>query len=630
MTNLFDLIPPLEKDHPWKPEPPPQLDGVKEVFLNVETNGFRWWAGDRPVGISVRRPDGRSWYLPFRHDGGGNLDEEVVKRWAQNELKNCRITNANTRFDVHHLREWGVDLEAQGCQVSDIQHYAALLDDNRFKFNLDLLATEFLGPLQIPRLNEKYMKDYHAGEVAPRAIYNVELVHKLRDHFWPMLEEQGLQRVRQLEDEIIFVVCEMEKNGAIIDLELMEKWQKEVQVKRQALIQQIWKETGLQINPGSDKDLERLFKHRGIQIKNFTPTGRPSFAYLVLKAIDDPIIRLVVQAENLKDLASRYTDKYPKVISSDGILRYALHQLRTQKDDSDSAMDAGTVSGRFSSSAIADGEGVNIQQVMKVAKQISKYGPDFIVRELHVPESGLFLSADAQQIEYRIFAHEANNPQIIQAYKNDPSTSFHKFVWEMFKKYKSDLSYRRQKDLNFAKIYGAGIKKLALMLEFITTDEFKDLTAQQARRDHPRLSQAAEIEDIYNRLLPEVSPLLSKAGDLAKNRGFIKTILGRRARFPDGQKTHKALNRRIQGSAADIMKKKLIELHANRKETQFKMRFTVHDECDGDIPDLQHAEKVKEILNHQSFPSLRIPILWDLKTGINWKEAGRNSDGTFD
>src|SRR5580765_754672 len=94
----------------WVPREPPTLDGIHDIQIDTETTGLRWWDGDRPIGISICLPDGTTQYLPWGHRGGGNLDEATVKRWALNELKGKRITNLNTRFDIHMLRAWGVDL----------------------------------------------------------------------------------------------------------------------------------------------------------------------------------------------------------------------------------------------------------------------------------------------------------------------------------------------------------------------------------------------------------------------------------------------------------------------------------------------------------------------------------------
>ena len=601
------------------PGSPPCLDGVDDLAFDCETDGLRWWEGDRPIGCSITLPEGTAVYLPWGHKGGGNLDEAVVKRWAQRELRGKHLTGLNIRFDVHHFREWGVDLEAQGCTFSDVGHYAALLDDHRRRFNLDSLVQDYLGLEKVGKeLDATRMASYHAGEVAPRAEADVWQVRDLRAKMWPLLDQQGLQQVRQLEDEVIPVVCEMERNGTLIDQELLEKWIHDTQQDFERCLWAIYRDTGLSIDPGKNESKERLFKHLGKHIEH-TANGAPSFTDAILKAVNHPTIEHLRRAVKLKSLRSKYLLKYRDAIGSDGVLRYALHQLRAEKDDTGQA---GTISGRFSSSAITRGVGVNIQQVMKVAKQALSFGDQYLIRQLHVPESGLWLSADAMQIEYRMFASYAGTPSVLQAYEKDPLLSFHKLIWEMIKPFKPDITYRQQKDLNFAKIYAAGIVKLARMLEFISESEAEDLRRMRATRGHPKLAQAVEVEQIYARELPEVAPLLRKASNLAAERGYIKTLLGRRMRFPNGQRLHKALNGIIQGGAADVNKQKLIELHRERKQTGFKMRFTVHDEVDGDCPDAESAKRVGEILDRQSFPSLKVPILWDISTGKNWKDCG--------
>jgi|TARA_R110000824_G_scaffold1386_6_gene7053 DNA polymerase-1 len=620
-SNLFDA---LSKEMNWTPLPPPSLSGISQLEFDCETDGLKWWEKDRPIGCSITLPQGvlpegnTALYLPWGHQGGGNLDEAVVKRWAKRELRNKHLTGLNIRFDIHQFREWGVDLEAQGCTFSDVGHYAALLDDHRKRLNLDSLVQDYLGIEKVGKeLDATRMASYHAGEVAPRAEADVWQVRDLRAKMWPLLDEQELQRVRQLEDEIIPVVCEMEKNGTLIDQELLEKWIHDTEQDFERCLWKIHRETGLAIDPGRTSDKEKLFNRYHLRIER-TPNGTPSFTDAILKALNHPVIETLRRAIKLKSLRSKYLLKYRDAVDSHGVLRYSLHQLRVEKDDTGQA---GTISGRFSSSAITRGVGVNIQQVMKVSKQMDSLGDKYLIRQLHVPESGLWLSADAMQIEYRMFASYAGTPSVLKAYEKDPLLSFHKLIWEMIKPFKPDITYRQQKDLNFAKIYAAGIVKLARMLEFISEGEAEELRRTRASRGHPKLQQAVEVEGIYARELPEVAPLLRKASNLASERGYVKTLLGRRMRFPHGHRLHKALNGIIQGGAADVNKKKLVELHQERKQTGFKMRFTVHDEVDGDIPDMESASQVSQILDRQSFSTLRVPILWDVSTGKNWREC---------
>lgn len=629
--SLFDLIDAPAVPDTWRPEPPPQLDGIRDIELDTEATGLKWWDGDRPIGIALRTPDGVCRYLPWGHRGGGNLDEAVMKRWAQTELRGKRITNLNTRFDVHMLREWGVDLEAQGCEVSDVGHYAALLDDHRQSFSLESISQDYLGQGKADEgIDKTKMAWQPAWTVAKYAEQDVRLVGGLKEKMWPLLEAEDLQRVRALEDKVIFVVCEMEKNGALIDLELLDRWIKDSEIALLQCLLEIHKHTGLNINPASPGDKAKLFAKLNLPLAH-TSKGAASFTDVFLKTIDHPVVRLLQRAAKLTSLRSKYLLKYRESVDSKGILRYSLHQLRAEKSEMDYPGEAGTVSGRFSSTAISRDTGVNIQQIFKASKQRVSFGyaeddeshdeEIFIIRKLHIPQAGqIFLSADAMQIEYRLFAGYAKSPRVLEAYRQDPLLSFHKMVWAMLKPFKPDLTYKRTKDCNFAKIYGAGTIKLAEMLEFITAEEATRLRNSRAYND-PRLGPAVQINKIYNEQMPEVPVLLDQAKTLAEQRGYVKTLLGRRSRFPDGKRSHKAFNTVVQGGAADIMKTKLVELHQARKDTGFLLRYTVHDEVDGDVPTQESSQVVAEILNHQSFPDLPIPILWEVATGPTWKDC---------
>jgi len=571
----------------WSPQPPPSLDGIDNIELDIESTGLEWWKKDRPIGIAIGLPDGSTQYLPWGHIGG-NLSEGVVRDWAKKELRNKLITNHTTKFDIHMMREWGVDLEEQGCTVSDVAHYAALLDDHRKRFSLDILSQDFLGEEKIQGLDKTAMADYHAGNVAAYAERDVELVHKLKKHLWPLLDEQDLQRVRQLEDDLIFPVCEMERNAAPIDVELLNEWVEESEQEYIRTLWEIHRETGSLINPNSSKDLTKIFNKLKLPFTDYTEKGQPSFADSTLAKIDHPAIILIRRAARLSSLRSKYLLPYQRSITPDNKLHYHLHQLRTDKK--------GTVRGRFSATD------KNVQAVLTAKKQIDRYGKEFVIRELYIPASGLFFSADASQIEYRLFAHYSGSPNLLNAYKDDPEINFHETVQGMLKPFKPNIDYKRTKDLNFAKIYGAGRDKVAEMVGL------------------PR-QESDGFVNVYDRLFPEAHILLKKATNVAENRGYVKTILGRRARFPDGKKAYAALNAIIQGTAADIMKVKIIILHAVRKAFGYIPRFPVHDEACGDVPDKETAGSLGKLLNEQSFP-LKVPILWEVKTGANWGECG--------
>jgi hypothetical protein len=182
------------------------------------------------------------------------------------------------------------------------------------------------------------------------------------------------------------------------------------------------------------------------------------------------------------------------------------------------------------------------------------------------------------------------------------------------------------------------------MLKHITKEEYLEIKRKKLWND-PRLDRTKEVRRIYQMTLPEVDGLLERASHLAmpecgkecrdkhgqiKNprlhaelphRGYVKTILGRRSRFSEADpRYYKAFNSIDQGSGADIMKKKCVELHAERKSTGFVMCYTVHDEVDG-YGDDGVVSRIGEILNVQSFPQLKVPIMWDVTSGVNWKEC---------
>ena len=602
--DLFDSI-----EYPdragYRPPDPPDLraHGITEIELDFETNGLEWHGLHRPIGVGYCLPDGTTGYLPYRHQGPGNLDESVVLRWMKEQLRNIHITNISTKFDIHMAYADGIDLEEQGCTVSDVAHYAALLDDHRKRFSLARLCNDLLFDEQKVHsvdgieLDGSRMAHYHPQIIAIRCEADCRQVQKLKKLMLPQLQEQNLLPVALLEDEVIFPVCEMERNAAVIDVELLKKYVQETYDETRRIILNIAGAFEMTFNPDKTSDWMKLFKHLKLPMPGYTEKGSPSFTDNLIRGIDNPWVQEGRRLNKITTLRSKFLISYLKRVATENLLRYNLQQLRTEGH--------GTVTGRFSS------WDVNIQQVMRTLKQIETYGSDkWIIRRLFIPESGLFLTADASQIEYRLFAHYAQSEHILGAYRNNPELSFHQMVMDMLLQHDPNITYKRAKDINFAKVYGAAKPKIASMLFSVPLE---NVTSEMQK-------QSDAFVNIYDAEFPEVPRLLHKAQAMARSRGWVKTITGRRARFKRGESVHKALNRVIQGSAADINKRKLVELHNERKTTGFKMRFTVHDEVDGDIPDIESAHLVKEILNRQSYPTT-VPILWDVEVGKNWAET---------
>lgn len=606
----------------WEPCIPNIPDHVREFGFDTETTGLRWWRGDRPVGFSLawRGEGGRleSCYVPHGHRGGGNVDVGQAREFLRRRLRGCRLFGLNIRFDGHMEREDGVDLEDQGCRLSDVGHYAALLDDKRRVFSLESIAQDELGEGKLDDIDSAHAADYAGWEVEPYGKRDAELALRILEQQRPRLEAEDLLRVADLEDAVIFPTMEMERNGAPLDVPKLSRWCRESEARLVALRFKIAAEVGFQVNPDSPDDLAKLFRIRGHHSTERTPGGkRDSYTDAVLARVAavDPVIADVRVVAHLADLRSKFLVSYLKAVEVDGVLRYALHQLRAGDDEQGGY---GTVSGRFSSTApIKDDpdSGKNIQQVMAVARQIELHGPDFIVRELFIPGAGLYLGADARQIEARIFVGLTRSERLLAMYRKDPLVSFHQLVWDIVSKYNA-IPYKRLKNYNFAKLFGAGVPKAARMVGLPECQ-----CPRPARGKTTHTCEAGEMVRAYDSAFPEAKALLDTASHIAEDRGYVKTALGRRARFAEGDRMYSALNRVIQGTAADIMKRKLVELHAERRKTGFVMRMTVHDEVTGDAPDAESARMVAEILDRQTALESAVPILWETKTGRNWAEC---------
>ena len=604
---------PPRADCSYVPDEPPDLSDVDEVVLNFATDGVDWDRGHRPGGVTVSSMDGTLCrFLPWRF-AGGNIDEGVVKRWAKEQLRGKKIYGAKVKFDIHHSREWGVDLEAQGCTFSDVHHTAALLDDHRKRFGIDLLAADYLPDLPMAfRLDETQHLRYHAAEAADRERFTAGLVWRLREAMLPKLKAEELEAVQALEDDVIPAVVEMERNGSPIDMPLLEQFGCECKEAHDALMLEVSREAGFAFEHTAS-GWKRLIESLHLAVPD-------SFSEAALDEVDHPLIRKGQKASQYASLNSKIFKAYPNHIV-DGVLRYNINQLASD--------DGGTVSGRFSIGLV--------QQVPNGENHAEAFGDALFPRRLFIPGSGRYLEGDAEQIEFRLLVHYSQNKKLLEAYAKDPHMSFHKEMWAMLKAYKPDMLYPHVKNYNFAAQYGARSIKLAVMMGFITEREGNEI--RQAKRwDDPRLRLIKEIEAAYKQAHPEAGQLLERAGHLAKSacddfckkgdalhrqyahRGHVKTLVGRRSRFPTNYKTYIGLNRVLQGTGADVMKRKLKELHDARKETGFVMRITNHDAVLGDATQPDTLAKVAEVLNRQSFP-LKVPILWKCGTGANWAEC---------
>lgn len=586
-------------DEAGAPDPLPTLT---ESLIAVDTEHRGLGRAATLAGIAVA-DSAREWYLPCGHALGRQHDPEVVRRWGEQELRDRHVVFRNAKDDLEVLRRFGLDLEALGVVPHEVQHAAALLDDRRRTFTLEALAQDRLGrgkrPLSFPPAEIWARPPAHSAAYARE---DSRLTYDLWQGYQPDISREDLGRVLALEDSLLWATLSMERLGLRLDLEKLERWRGEVREALYARVLRLHRLTGLRVNADSGPDMEKLFRRLGLADQWEYTAGtvesapRPSFSEELLSRLAPrhPEVQLALEQRQLGSLLSKYLDKYARE-QEGGTLYYQLHQLR--------ADEGGTITGRYASSK------VNIQQVRDPAKQVevAPVTARWIVRELFLPPAGEVLyDADASQIEYRLFAHYSSVPwphstRLIEAYRQDPNLSFHKFVHETI--LKRCMIYKHAKNFNFMKLYGGGRNKTALMLG----------------RD-PDDPEVERIIAEYDAAFPEAKRLLRFCWDLAERRRYVRTVLGRRRRFQEGDRFYSALNCVLQGGAADVMKLALKACYDERARLGYTQRVTVHDQTTGSLPDARLAAGVTALLNEQRL-KFRVPILWEGKAGKNWRET---------
>jgi DNA polymerase-1 len=620
--------------HDWHASPPQELSQYPVISLDTETTGLDK-DKDKPVGISYCTPDGKCQYLPFGH-AGGNLDKDLVLRWAKTELRDKYIVGANISYDARMLRNIGIDLEAQGCRIHDIQHDAALLDEYRRSFSLENLGQEFVGrgKKQLNKAGIKIdvggMAKHHAGFIGPYAEEDARLTLDVYKAVQPKMEEQDLCRVQRLEDDLQWVNIHIETNGARLDVPKLERWRQEVRSDLQKELLDLRLNGGPRIpfgfSPNSALKWAALFRNLGLPERLLDE--EEGYTADFLKTVKEPLVQQAFHIKRLQSMLSKYLDKYSEGCDAKtriphlygDILRFSLFPLRGGAE--------GTVSGRYSSA------NVNIQQVMQVEKQIKELGDSHIIRELFIPDDGYsFFACDASQIEFRLFAHFSGDRDIQRAYSSDPKTDFYLAVAAITGQTRSHA-----KITSLGKLYGMGLEMLANNLgldcacgvglkckcDLPNNDWQHRLSCGRRPDTHmpecPALT-AMGVAQQYDEKFPAAKKLARLAMSTAKERGYVKTLLGRRARFGTGPRgIYSALNRIIQGSAADVFKTKLLTCYRERSTLGIhKLRMPVHDEVTGDF-DATYSERLAEFFNQQDF-ELKVPIRWELGFGDNWREA---------
>jgi DNA polymerase-1 len=583
-----------------------QIKNIKRVSLDTETDSPLPTQA-RLVGMSFSVKPGQAFYLPLRHDYDSaplQLSKEQAFKILNPILSNPKIKKIgqNIKYDLIVLRKEGIEL--QGIDL-DTMVLSYLLEPNWGKHNLGKLALNYLHKKVIPYeeivgkgKNQVTMNAVDIKRVAPYACQDADFAMMLSEQLWPKVKEHKLESIyKEFDLPLITVLADMETWGVKIDPHRLKNLSEEILEYLNRVTEKIFEISGEEFNINSPAQLATiLFEKMGLPATRRTKKTKgfsTSVTALQDLAQNFPIAQHALEYRQLAKLKSTYADALPLLINPE------TRRIHTSYNQTVAA------TGRLSSSD------PNLQNI----PARGEWGPRF--RQAFIPERGhLFLSADYSQIELRVLAHLSEDKGLIDTFLQDhdihQETATRVFAnsAELF----PEEQRRRAKIINFSIIYGATAYSLA-----------RELGASNA--------EAQTFIDLYYEKYPKVKEYLEKSVTEALESGVAKTLFGRKRPVPELRHKERtvqqfgrriALNTPIQGTAADLMKKAMIDIWQDitKQGLGAKMILQVHDELVFEVPKAE-VEKT-EILVRKSmenvFP-LKVPLKVHLGLGANWAEA---------
>ena len=595
----------------------PDLSKYDEIAIDLETkdpnlnermgSGSVVGVGD-VVGISLATHDWCAYY-PIAHEGGGNMDRKMVLNWLQDQMNtdSTKIFH-NAMYDICWLRKIGINVKGQ---IVDTMIAASLVDENRFRYDLNGLSRDYLGKGKDenalyeaakswgvdPKAEMYKLPAMYVGAYAER---DAELTLELWQEMKKEILHQDIEDIFNMETALFPVLVDMRFLGVRVDADRAAREKQHMVEEENRLLGAIFAETRLDVQIWAARSIAKVFDKLGLPYERTVKTGAPSFTKNFLANHPHNIVQAIAKAREINKAHTTFIDTILKY-SQRGRIHAEINQLRSEG--------GGTVTGRFSMN------NPNLQQIPARNKDL---GPR--IRSLFIPEEGCKWGCfDYNQQEPRLVVHYAalqgffSVDDVVEAYKNEDA-DFHKIVADM-----ANIPRFQAKTINLGLFYGMGKNKL------------------QAELGINKL-QAEELFKQYHTKVPFVKQLMDAVMSRAQQRGRVRTLLGRLCRFhlwepnqfgihkplphdaalaehgPGIKRayTYKALNRLIQGSAADMTKKAMIDLH---KEGIIP-HLQVHDELDISVQDSKQAEKIKEIM--ESTVSLEVPNKVDYEEGDNW------------
>ena len=660
MENLFNDIPKIDlplirrgyvaqiPDTGWKniTSYPTHYVNAARIAYDVETRdpelmltGAGWGKGlGYIVGISLAAQfhDGHveSCYLPIRHDicREYNLDEAQTIAFVKYVMETPHIpkVGANLLYDYGWLTEYGI--YPQGLQL-DVQFAEALMS-NDGHVALELLGQKYCGigktvdmlytwiKQTFPKTSDAKVRQ-HIWQAPPQLVghyaeQDAILPLQVLEKQWPILAENGLIDVFMMESELIPLLVKMRREGVTVDLQgaydLRTQLMGEIQTESQALYQSV----GREFNINSSPDIGLVCDALNLKYRR-TDAGAPSFKKDWMKAQSHPLFLAINELREKEKIVSTFLEGHVLGNAVNSKIHCAFHPLRSDS--------GGTRTGRFSSS------NPNLQNIPARTDLGAK------IRELFIPDAGheTMFCGDYSQIEYRTLAHFAvgrGADDVRNRYIVDPTTDYHDMTIALVKEMVGlDVPRKYIKNINFGLLYGMSIGKLAAQL---------GLT----------MIEAKPIFQAYHSAAPYVKATMALAAEEAAELGYVRTIVGRKGYFDayvpcDGgydvtplpyeqalrqwgamierDKLYKAINYKIQGSAADGMKMAMLQGWKSGIFDEIGVpRLTVHDELLFSIPERtpRMDEALKEFVNiAETCLPFSVPLLFDAGYGKTWGEA---------
>jgi DNA polymerase I-like protein with 3'-5' exonuclease and polymerase domains len=641
---------------PWK--------GAKRVGYDIEARDptlkkLGSGAGRRKdsyiTGVSYAIEDGPSEYLPIRHEGGDNLPVEGVLRYLREQAATFdgELVGANLPYDLDF--SMGDDIHFRSVKrFRDVQIADPLIYELHDSYSLDNISKRWGFDGKDEKTLREAAKEYGvdpkaelwklpARFVGAYGEGDVTLPLRVLRRQEREIEAQELWNVYNLESDLLPILTEMRHRGVRIHQDRLARIESWALSEETEALAQVRNATGVSIAVGEvmqTEIVERVFTSLGVRVRR-TKTGKPNIDQAAMDAVDHPAMRALEHARKVNKLRTTFAASVRHHMTPDGRIHCSYNQLRRQKDEDYNGNDADLAGGRYGRLSC---EHPNLQQ------QLSRedFAPAW--RAIYLPEEGdIWAAEDLSQQEPRMAIHYAclSRYQIgdfawekaLEArnkYRNDPNTDNHQMMADM-----AGIKRKAAKELFLGLSYGMGgakmCRKLGLPTRMVVRGargilfdvdslEGRDLLKTGARRFEAAGAEGQALLDEFNARVPFVRKLAMACEQKAKVAGFLRTLSGRRCRFPKDASgnydwTYKALNRLIQGSSADQVKMGMLALH----KAGIRMLIQVHDEIAVSVRNEIEARRAAQIMVNCC--PLELPSKVDVEMGeswggsMGWKEA---------